>query len=402
MKSAEWNLKLWSINYEPLQTKYKPDFSEGVDPVSNTVSRPQTSDPILGCVVGILIIIGVVMVYSSSAVVAGEKFNDPYFYLKRQMLWVFIGFIALRMAKSVDYHLLEKYAYPILLGSFLLLIAVMIPGLGKEVGGARRWLSFGGANFQPSEIAKIAIIIFIAKSLVKRSDQLKNFAYGYLPNVIVLGFFFVPILFQPDFGTALIIGIVALLMLYIAGIRTRFLIYSGLAVIPLVISAVTGAEYRMRRIFAFIDPWQDPSDTGFQAIQSFYAFGRGGIWGVGLGDGSQKLFYLPEAHTDFIFSVIGEELGLVGALCIVILFGTFIWRGFAAALNARDPFGTHVAVGITLLVGIQAFINMGVAIGLLPTKGLTLPFISMGGSSLVALMMSAGILLNISQHPVKK
>ncbi|QPJ66565.1 MAG: putative lipid II flippase FtsW [Candidatus Nitrohelix vancouverensis] len=370
--------------------------------MNSSTTNTKTCDPILGIVIGALIIIGIVMVYSSSAVYALEEYKDPYYFLKRQVLWVIIGFVALRCTRNIDYRLLEKYAYPILLLAFLLLLAVMIPGMGKEVGGARRWLSIGGFNFQPSEIAKITLVIFIAKSLVKRSDQLKNFAYGYLPNIIVLGFFFIPILFQPDFGTAMIIGIVAISMLFIAGIRTKFLVYSVLAVIPLLVSAVTGAEYRMRRILAFLDPWQDPSDSGFQAIQSFYAFGRGGIWGVGLGDGSQKLFYLPEAHTDFIFSVIGEELGFVGAMAIVALFCIFIWRGFSVALNAKDAFGTNVAIGLTLLIGIQAFTNMGVAIGLLPTKGLTLPFISMGGSSLVAVMIASGVLLNISERPVVK
>jgi len=219
--------------------------------------------------------------------------------------------------------------------------------------------------------------------------------------LIVLGFFFVPILFQPDFGTAMIICVVTFTMLMIAGLRTKFLVYSVIAIIPFIVAAIMGANYRTRRIIAFLDPWQDPSDTGFQAIQSFYAFGRGGIFGSGIGDSSQKLFYLPEAHTDFIFSVIGEELGFIGTLIIVLLFSVLIWRGFVIAHRAKDSFGTHVAIGLTLLLGTQAFVNMGVAVGLLPTKGLTLPFISMGGSSLLVLMLSVGVLLNISEQPVQ-
>jgi len=330
-----------------------------------------------------------------------EKHNDPYYFLKRQVLWALLGTAAMFVTRKMDYRHLEKYTYYIVGITFLMLIAVMIPGLGKEVGGARRWLILGYLTFQPSELAKFALVLFIAKSLVKRADQLKNFAYGYLPKLIVLGFFFVPILFQPDFGTAIIICAVTFTMLFVAGLRLKFLVYSVLAIVPFIVSAIMGAEYRTRRIIAFLEPWQDPTNTGYQAIQSFYAFGRGGIFGTGIGASSQKLFYLPEAHTDFIFSVIGEELGLIGTLLIVLLFSVLVWRGFVIAYRAKDSFGTHVAIGLTLLFGIQAFVNMGVAVGLLPTKGLTLPFISMGGSSLIVLMFSMGILLNISEQPVQ-
>lgn len=358
-------------------------------------------DSILFFTITVLVLIGLVMVFSSSGVYAMEKYNDPYYFLKRQALWVVLGTVAMLTMRKMDYRYLEKYTYIIMGITFLMLIAVMMPGLGKAVGGARRWLELGGLTFQPSELAKFALVLFIAKSLVKRADQLKNFAYGYLPKLIVVGCFFVPILFQPDFGTAMIICAVTFTMLMIAGLRTKFLVYSVLAIIPFIVSAIMSAEYRTRRIIAFLDPWQDPSDTGFQAIQSFYAFGRGGIFGAGIGASSQKLFYLPEAHTDFIFSVIGEELGFTGALIIVLLFSVLIWRGFVIAYRAKDSFGTHVAIGLTLLLGIQAFTNMGVAVGLLPTKGLTLPFISMGGSSLVVFMLSMGVLLNISEQPVQ-
>ncbi len=370
--------------------------------MSQTKLKPQRCDPILFFTVAVLILIGIVMVFSSSAVYAMEEYNDPYHFLKRQILWVLIGSVVLVAARKVSYRKLQSFTYPVMVVTFLLLIAVMLPGIGKEVGGARRWLSFAGLSFQPSELAKFALVLFIAKSLVKRADKLKNFAYGYLPNLIVLGFFFLPILFQPDFGTALIIGIVTFTMLFVAGVRIKFLICSVLAIIPFLVSAVMAAEYRTRRILAFLNPWEDPSDTGFQAIQSFYAFGRGGTWGAGLGDSNQKLFFLPEAHTDFIFSVIGEELGFIGTVGIVILFAILIWRGFVTALRAKDPFGAHVAVGLTLLIGIQAFTNMGVTVGILPTKGLTLPFISQGGSSLVVLMLCVGILLNISEQPVRR
>ncbi|MBT5027366.1 MAG: putative lipid II flippase FtsW [Nitrospinaceae bacterium] len=355
----------------------------------------------MGITVAVLVLVGIVMVFSSSAVYAMEKYNDSYYFLKRQVIWCLLGTGALLVAKNLDYHKLLKHTYPIMLATFLLLLAVMFPEVSKEVGGARRWLTFGGLSFQPSELAKFTLVLFIAKSLVKRADKLRNFAYGYLPNLVVLGFFFIPILFQPDFGTAMIICMVTFTMLFVAGLRKKFLFLSVLALIPFMASAIMSAEYRIRRIIAFLDPWKDPSDAGFQAIQSFYAFGRGGYWGTGLGASHQKLFYLPEAHTDFIFSVIGEELGFVGTTAIILLFSILIWRGFVTAFRAKDPFGTHLATGLTLLIGFQAFINLGVAVGLLPTKGLTLPFISMGGSSMLITMISVGVLLNISEQTVK-
>lgn len=359
-------------------------------------------DSILLAVTIILVLIGLVMVFSSSGVYAMEKYNDAYYFLKRQVVWAALGAMIMLSARKMDYRNLEKYTYYIMGLVFLMLLAVMIPGFGKEVGGARRWLVLGGFTFQPSELAKFALILFIAKSLVKRSDQLKNFAYGYLPKLIVLSFFFLPILFQPDFGTAITICAVTFIMLMLAGLRSKFLIYSILVIVPLFTIAIMNAEYRMRRIVAFLNPWENESNAGFQVIQSFYAFGRGGVFGSGIGSSSQKLFYLPEAHTDFIFSVIGEELGFTGALIIIILFSMLIWRGFFIAYHAKDSFGVHVAIGLTLLIGIQAFMNMGVTVGLLPTKGLTLPFVSMGGSSLVVLMLSIGVLLNISEKPIQK
>ena len=364
-------------------------------------SKPFHCDSILLATTIMLVLIGLVMVFSSSGVYAMEKYNDAYYFLKRQVVWVALGAMVMLSARKMNYRELEKYTYYIMGVAFLMLVAVMIPGLGKEVGGARRWLTIGGFTFQPSELAKFALILFIAKSLVKRSDQLKNFAYGYLPKLIVLGFFFVPILFQPDFGTAITICAVTFTMLMIAGLRSKFLIYSILAVVPLLVIAIMNAEYRMRRIVAFLNPWEHESNAGFQVVQSFYAFGRGGVFGSGIGNSSQKLFYLPEAHTDFIFSVIGEELGFVGTLTLIFLFSMLIWRGFVIAYHAKDSFGVYVAIGLTLLIGIQAFMNMGVTVGLLPTKGLTLPFVSMGGSSLVVLMLSIGVLLNISEKPIQ-
>ena len=356
-------------------------------------------DSILCVTVAILVLIGIVMVFSSSA--AYTEQNDSFYFLKRQVLWCLLGTGLLLITKNLDYHKLHHYTYPIMIFTFLLLVVVMFPEFSKKVGGARRWLAFGGFSFQPSELAKFTLVLFIAKSLVKRADKLRSFAYGYLPNLIVLGFFFIPILFQPDFGTVMVILTVTFTMLFIAGLRKKFLFLSILAIIPFIALAISFAEYRTRRIIAFLNPWEDPSGAGFQAVQSFYAFGRGGFWGAGLGESSQKLYRLPEAHTDFIFSVIGEELGFVGTTAIVLLFLIFIWRGFLTAYQAKDPFGTHLATGLTLLIGLQAFINLGVASGLLPTKGLTLPFISMGGSSMLVTMLSVGVILNISEQTAK-
>ena len=356
-------------------------------------------DSILCVTVAILVLIGIVMVFSSSA--AYTEQNDSFYFLKRQVLWCLLGTGLLLITKNLDYHKLHQYTYPIMIFTFLLLVVVMFPEFSKKVGGARRWLAFGGFSFQPSELAKFTLVLFIAKSLVKRADKLRNFAYGYLPNLIVLGFFFIPIFFQPDFGTVMVILAVTFTMLFIAGLRKKFLFLSILAIIPFIALAISFAEYRTRRIIAFLNPWEDPSGAGFQAVQSFYAFGRGGFWGAGLGESSQKLYRLPEAHTDFIFSVIGEELGFVGTTAIVLLFLIFIWRGFLTDYQAKDPFGTHLATGLTLLIGLQAFINLGVASGLLPTKGLTLPFISMGGSSMLVTMLSVGVILNISEQTAK-
>jgi len=383
----------------PTCAQYELRRKQGILSQSNT--KHQGCDLLLCITVAILVLFGLVMVFSSSAVYALEKHHDSLYFLKRQFIWLVLGCGVLWCARKTNYHYLERFTYPVMLVTLILLLAVMFTGLGLESGGARRWLDLGFFTFQPSELAKFALVLFMAKSLVKRADKLRNFAYGYLPNLIVLGFFFVPILFQPDLGTAMIICAVTFTMMFVGGIRKKFLILSGLALVPFIASAIFSAEYRMRRILAFIDPWDDPKDAGFQAIQSFYAFGRGGTWGLGLGDSKQKLFYLPEAHTDFIFSVIGEELGFIGTTALVLLFFVLIWRGLMIAYRSRDAFGAHLATGVTLLIGFQAFINMGVAVGLLPTKGLTLPFISMGGSSMVVSMMCIGVLLNISDQKVR-
>jgi len=355
-------------------------------------------DPALLLVVVALVAVGVIMVYSSSAILAWQRYNDLSVFLRRQALWTLVGAGLMVVMMRRDYRTLHGLAFPLLLLTSLMLVVVLLPWVGREVGGARRWISLGPVAFQPAEFAKLALVIYLAHSLVKKADKRGDFTFGYLPHLLVLGILFLLLLCQPDLGTGLIILVVGLGMCFVAGTPLRLLLPSVLVALPFLYVAVAGTEYRLRRVAAFLDPWSDSTDAGFQAVQSFLALGRGGLWGLGLGQGTQKLFYLPEAHTDFIFSVIGEELGLIGALAVLLLFAFLICRGMRVAWGCRDPFGMYLAFGLVLLVGGHAIANFGVATGLLPTKGIALPFISLGGSSLIANMMAVGIVLNISRH----
>jgi len=357
-------------------------------------------DPIILIATVTLICIGIVMIYSSSAIIAMERYNDPYFFLKRQAIWVAMGCIAMALILRLDYSTIRMFTYPAIVITVVLLVLLMIPQFSREIGGARRWLHIGPINFQPSELAKFTLILYIAHSLVKNDDKLRDFTFGYLPNLAILVLFFLLIFFQPDLGTALVLAMVVFTLFFVAGVRFSYIFYSFLMIIPFLCVTVLGVAYRKIRILAFLNPWDDPLGTGFQIIQSFLAFGRGNILGLGLGQGKQKLFYLPEPHTDFIFSVIGEELGLIGTVGVIALFAILVWRGIRISLRSPDLFGTYLSLGITLMIGIQAIVNMGVAVGLLPTKGLPLPFISLGGSSLLISMISIGMLLNISENTV--
>ncbi len=341
---------------------------------------------------------GMVMVYSSSSVMALGKYQDGFYFLKRQGLFAAAGFILLAGLMRVDYHRLRSVAVLGLLGSALALLLVLVPGIGVEVNGASRWIRLPGFNFQPAEAVKLAMVCYVAHSLAKKQDKLKTFTLGILPYMIVLALLLVLLLLQPDLGSALTLAIVAGLMLMAAGTRISHLFYILLLSLPFLYYAVWHVAYRRRRIMAFLDPWQDPTNTGFQIIQSLIAFGRGGIFGNGLGEGKQKLYYLPEAHTDFIFSVVGEELGFAGVLVITAMFLMLVIRGFRTALQAPDDFGRHLAFGISTLLGLEAFMNIGVVMGLLPTKGMALPFVSYGGTSLLVTMAAVAILLNISSQ----
>ena len=340
--------------------------------------------------------IGVVMVYSSSAIMAAERFHDGFYFLKRQFIYALVGFGLMVFTTYFNYKNWRKLAVISLLVSIVLLGLLFVPGMGVRVGGAMRWLHLPGLTVQPAEIVKLALVLYLAHSLTRKKEKVRSLLKGYLPYMIVLGLLLGMLLKQPDLGSAMIIAGVAMGMLIVAGVRWRYLLPTVLMTLPVVYFLIMQVEYRRRRIMAFLDPWDDPFDTGFQIIQSMVAFGKGGVLGQGLGVGEQKLFYLPEAHTDFIFSVIGEELGLVGTLVVAALFLMLILCGIRIASNCQDPFGKNLAFGLTLLLGLEAFVNLSVCMGLLPTKGLALPFISYGGTSLVVSLFAVGILLNIS------
>ncbi len=342
-----------------------------------------------------LVGIGIVMVYSASSALALKKFGTDYYFLKKQSVFALLGIVALVVFKHFPYWYFRSLAYPLLILSLVLLALTQIPGFGYAAGGATRWLRFGRFTFQPSELARFALVIYLAYSMNKKKDKLQNFYIGFLPHLMVLGMFSVLILIQPDFGSVAILGAVTWVMLFVGGVRISHLLSSLVLILPVAYFLLINAEYRIKRIMSFLNPWQYPADEGYQIVHSLMAFGTGGIWGAGIGKGYQKLFYLPEPHTDFIFSVVGEELGLVGVLLVLGLYGLIIFRGIAIARRSRDCFGSFIAVGLTTAIGLQVCVNMGVALGLLPTKGLTLPFLSYGGTSLLMNMASIGILMNI-------
>lgn len=341
---------------------------------------------------------GVVMVYSASAIVAADRFHDPYFFLKKQLFWALLGSIAMLVAVRVDYRRLERYAQPALIVAGVLLLLVLIPPIGQAINGTRRWIRLGPVSFQPAELAKLALVFYLAAFLSRNQERLADLRRGVLPPLLVGAFFAGLVFVQPDLGNCLTLIALTFGLLYLAGSPARYLGWALAPALPLLVVAIAMAPYRLRRITAFWDPWADPRGSGFQIIQSWLAFGNGGLFGQGIGASRQKLFYLPESHTDFIFAVVGEELGFVGAAAFVALFAVLIWRGLRVGLRTSEPFGAYLALGITLLIATQTLVNLGVVTGLLPTKGLPLPFISFGGSALLMTMAATGVLLNISQH----
>ncbi|SLM47904.1 Lipid II flippase FtsW [Nitrospira japonica] len=344
-----------------------------------------------------LALVGLVMVFSASAIMAANRFQDPEFFLKRQVAWLGMGVLMMHAMSRVDYLLWKKLAIPILICMVLLLIVVLIPGVGVVTKGARRWLRAGPISMQPAEMVKLTAVIYLAYYLTKKKDKIALFGSGLLPVLIVMGILSGLVLLQPDLGTVVVMGLVAVGLLFLGGAKVSHLASLALCAVPVMAALVLGSSYRRQRLMTFLAPWKDASDAGFQITQSFLAFGSGGPFGVGLGEGKQKLFFLPEAHTDFVLALVGEELGLAGTATVILLFAVFVWRGFVIAARARAPFGRFLGLGITLLIGIQALVNAAVATGMLPTKGLTLPFVSYGGSSLIVNFVGVGILLSISR-----
>lgn len=345
-----------------------------------------------------LLALGMTMVLSTSYLYSQERYADGTYFFRKQMIAMGAGTLLLIVFSLLPPALYRRFAYPLLAGTFIILLLVLIPGIGAARGGAKRWIMLAGFAFQPSELAKLAMIVYLAHSMAKKETMIRTFCVGVLPHFIVTGAFAVLLLLEPDFGSVLILTMLLYFMLFIGGVRMHHLLATGLLALPLLIYVMTKAEYRLRRLMSFLDPWSDAAGSGFHVIQSLIAFGSGQLTGRGLGESRQKLFYLPEAHTDFVYSVIGEELGLLGALLVLALFGVIILRGFRLSARIEEPFDQYLAFGITVLLGLQALIHMGVVMGLMPTKGLVLPFISYGGSAMVLNLMEAGILLGLSRR----
>ena len=348
-----------------------------------------------------LALIGYVMITSASMDVVAIKFNDPFYQSKRQLLFILLGSCSLMVCLLTPVHVWQKQSPYLLLLAVLLLVAVLIPGLGRSVNGSTRWIPIGSLSLQPSEFAKIAVVAFMAGYLVRQQKEVRNSFSGFSKSSVVLGVFMVLFLLEPDFGAVVVMMSAVLGMFFLGGMRKRHISIVLVAVAALGAITIFAAEYRVKRLMTYLDPWGDPFGSGYQLTQAQIAFGRGGWFGEGLGQSMQKLFYLPEAHTDFVYSVLAEEWGAFGALVVVALYGVLIVRGLNVGQKAERlgrHFSAYLAYGLVLLIAAQAMINIGVNLGLLPTKGLTLPFVSYGGSSMLACAGSLGILLRISME----
>lgn len=361
------------------------------------MARQLESDRTLFGAVVTLVLFGILMVYSASAVLATERFGSSYYFLWRQVVWAAVGLLFMVAMMNVDYRRLSepRAVFPLLALQLILLVAVLFAGRSHN---AHRWFHLGLGTFQPAEFSKLAIVVFLAYFLNIRREAVNDWKHTLMPIALVAGASIALVLREPDLGTSLAIALIVAAMLFAAGLRVRYFAIGAAALSPMLYFLVFDVGYRYRRILAFLNPYADPLNKGFQIIQSTIAVGTGGIDGKGLMGGTQKLFYLPEPHTDFIFAVIGEEFGFLGALAVLALFGVILWRGFRAAAGCSDEFGRLLALGLTFMVVGQALVNISVVVGLLPTKGIPLPMVSYGGSSLLMNLIAIGILLNISQH----
>ncbi|MFI5394649.1 MAG: putative lipid II flippase FtsW [Candidatus Binatia bacterium] len=341
--------------------------------------------------------LGIVMVFNASYFFAQDRYGDPLIFFRKQLFALGCGAALLLIVSHLRLEWFERIAYPAFICIMVALALVLVPGVGIARGGARRWIGVGPFSFQPSEFAKVIVVLYLARSIARKRERMTEFFAGVVPHLFVVGLCALLVVVQPDFGTAAIIVLVLVLMLYGGGARPGHLIGLALTALPVVGFALVRAPYRWRRILAFVDPWRYSQDIAFQLVQSLISFGSGGLTGVGLGGSKQKMFFLPEAHTDFIFALIGEELGLFGALAVLALFAVVGMRGFRIALRHPDPFASMLALGITLVILLEAVVNVGVVLGLLPTKGLALPFLSYGGSALISTLVQIGILASLSR-----
>jgi cell division protein FtsW len=346
----------------------------------------------------ILLSLGIIMVFSASAPISYNSYHDVYYILKKQLLYALIGFLGMFIAANVDYRKWDKLSKPLLVLSIVLLIMVRIPGIGREVKDTWRWLYIGPFQFQPSEVAKLAIVLFFSSSLSRRRDQLNYFFKGIMPYIFLIAVFAGLLLLEPHLSCTIIVICVASILLFSAGAKIRHFILLGIPAVAGLATVVAFVPYMRARVLSFLDPWKDLQGDGWQAVQSLYAIGSGGIFGRGLGRSMQKFLYLPEPHNDFIFSVLAEELGFIGVFSVLLLFIILIWRGIKIAVNAPDTFGSLVAVGITSLIAVQTLLNVAVVTSSIPPTGVSLPFFSYGGTSLIMFMGEVGILLNISRY----
>lgn len=350
------------------------------------------------CIVFALCAVGVVMIYSASAVYADQRYGDGMYFLKRHLVSLTLGFLAGFLAMLIDYRELRKFVKPVLAVVGVGLVAVLIPTFAHKAGGAHRWFPVMGFHIQPSEFAKLAVILFLSDALARREPaEVHEWKRTLVPLGAVCGTLVGLILLEPDLGTSAALGAIFLLLLFAGGLKGRYFLWLFGAAAAGFAAAIFAVPYRMRRVLSFLRPWEDPQGAGFQLWQSFLALGSGGILGVGLGRSRQKLFYLPEAHNDFVFSIIGEELGFVGAGAVILLFAAFVFFGFLVVTRCQNRFGQLLSLGLVSLIAMEAAINIGVSIGALPTKGLPLPFISYGGSSVIVKLLCVGLLLNISR-----
>ncbi|MFZ3588017.1 stage V sporulation protein E [Bacillus sp. DJP31] len=361
-------------------------------------TKKSTPDFLLVVITLMLLAVGMIMVYSASAAWATFKFEDSFFFAKRQLLFAGLGIIAMFLIMNIDYWTWRTWAKIVLIICFGLLVLVLIPGVGLTRGGATSWIGIGAFSIQPSEFMKLAMIAFLAKYLSENQKKITSFRKGLVPSLSLVFLAFGMIMIQPDLGTGTVMVGTCMVMIFVAGGRISHFVGLGLIGVAGFVALILSAPYRIKRITSFLDPWQDPTDSGFQIIQSLYAIGPGGLLGLGLGKSRQKFFYLPEPQTDFIFAILAEELGFIGGSLVILLFALLLWRGVRIALGAPDLFGSFLAIGIISMIAIQVIINIGVVIGLMPVTGITLPFLSYGGSSLTLMLMAVGVLLNISRY----